>query len=141
MSMNVTFPDGLKVNVDTGSFTIHTDQSIAAGGDGSAPEPFAYFLASLASCAGIYILLFCRQRGIDTTGISITQTPVFNPETRMISDIKMDIHVPESFPDKYRKALIRAADQCAVKRHLQKPPAFQIQTVKPGETEAERKDA
>ncbi len=141
MTMKVTFPEGLKVDVDTGSFTIHTDQAIAAGGTASAPEPFAYFLASLASCAGIYILSFCRQRGIDTTDISITQTPEFNPETRMISDIKMDIHVPESFPDKYRKALIRAADQCAVKRHLHNPPEFQIRTRKAGETEPALKDA
>ncbi len=141
MCMKVTFSDGLKVDVDTGTFTIPTDQAVASGGNGSAPEPFTYFLASLASCAGIYILSFCRQRGIDTSDISITQTPVFNPETRMISDIKLDIHVPESFPDKYRKALIRAAEQCAVKRHLHQPPAFQIQTVKAGEKEPALKDA
>lgn len=141
MNMNVTFGDGLKVNVDTGQFTIPTDQAVASGGDGSAPEPFTYFLASLASCAGIYILSFCRQRGIDTEGIAITQTPVFNPETGRISDIKLDIHVPESFPDKYRKALIRSADQCAVKRLLHQPPEFQIRTVKPGEREPALKDA
>lgn len=140
MDMNVTFSDGLKVNVDTGTFTISTDQAVAAGGDGSAPDPFTYFLASLAACAGIYILSFCKQRDIDPSEISITQTPVFNPETRMISDIKLDIHVPEFFPDKYRKALIRAADQCAVKRHLHQPPAFQIQTLKTGERETAAKD-
>jgi len=131
--MKVTFGDGLKVNVDTGSFIIPTDQQVAAGGNGSAPEPFTYFLASLASCAGIYVLSFCRQRGIDPEGIEILQKPVFNPETRMISDIHLEVLLPEAFPDKYRKAIMRAVDQCAVKRHILTPPAFHIRTVKAGE--------
>lgn len=132
--MHVTFGDGLKVNVDTGNFIIPTDQQVAAGGNGSAPTPFTYFLASLASCAGIYVLSFCKQRKLDPSGIEIRQEPVFNPVSRMISDIRLDIHLPESFPEKYRKAVIRAAEQCAVKKHLQKPPAFHIRTVKPKET-------
>ncbi len=131
--MHVTFGDGLKVNVDTGNFIIPTDQHVSAGGNGSAPEPFTYFLASLASCAGIYVLSFCKQRNLDPSGIEIRQEPVFDPASRMISDIRLDIHLPDSFPEKYRKAVIRSAEQCAVKKHLQQPPSFHISTVKPGE--------
>ena len=132
MNMTVSFGEGLKVDVNTGDFVIPTDQAIHAGGNGTAPEPFAYFLASLASCAGIYVLSFCKQRGIPTDDIVIAQRPVFDPSTRMISDIHLEIQLPDHFPDQYRKAVVRSAEQCAVKKHLERPPRFHVGTTKVG---------
>jgi putative redox protein len=99
------------------------------GGEASAPTPFQTFLASMGTCAGIYVLGFCRQRGLDTSNIRIEQRLEVDPATRMVSKIVMDIHVPADFPEKYRPALIRSAEQCAVKKHMETPPAFAIETV------------
>ena len=129
MEMTVTFPGGARVDAQFGPYTVRTDQPQQGGGEGSAPTPFATFLASLATCAGIYVLGFCRQRGLPTEGIRITQRVEGNRETGMLARVILDIHVPESFPEKYRPALIRSAEQCAVKKHMETPPEFVIETV------------
>jgi putative redox protein len=126
MEMIIDFPGGSRVDAHFGGFTVPTDQPPAA----SAPTPFAVFLSSIGTCAGIYVLGFCRQRGIPTDGIRIIQRIHSNPFTGMVSKIDLDIQVPASFPDKYRDSLIRAADLCAVKKHLENPPAFEITTSK-----------
>lgn len=122
MDLVITFPGGLEVDAQYGPMTIKTNQ------DGSAPAPFALFLASIGTCAGIYVLSFCKQRGLNTAGLEITQRMSSDPLTHMIRDITLDIKLPADFPDKYREAVIRAADQCAVKKHLAQPPNFTIQT-------------
>jgi len=99
-----------------------------AGGQDSAPAPFSLFLASIGTCAGIYVLSFCRQRGVPTEGIRIVQRMENNPATRMISKIELEIQLPPEFPEKYKDAVIRAADQCAVKKHLENPPQFDVFT-------------
>ena len=109
-------------------FQIATDQSELAGGEGSAPEPFALFLASMGTCAGIYVLSFCQQRGLNTEGIEINQSMEFNPATRLISKVNLEISLPEDFPEKYEKALIHTAKLCAVKKHLENPPEFNVYT-------------
>ncbi len=129
MDMTITFPGGARVDAEFGSHIIRTDQPPHAGGDGSAPAPFALFLASIGTCAGIYVLGFCRQRGLPTDGIQIVQRMEPNPGTGMIAKIGLDIQVPHSYPEKYRDALVRAASQCAVKKHLETPPAFEVRTV------------
>lgn len=129
MEMTVSFPGGARVDAQFGSFTVRTDQPAHGGGEGSAPTPFATFLASLATCAGIYVLGFCRQRDLPTEGIRITQRTEANRETGMLGRIAIDIHVPATFPDKYRAALVRAAEQCAVKKHMEQPPEFAVETV------------
>jgi ribosomal protein S12 methylthiotransferase accessory factor len=129
MDMTVTFPGGARVDAQFGPYTVKTDQPAHAGGEGSAPAPFALFLASLATCAGIYVLGFCQQRGLPTDGIQLVQRTERDPRTGLIGKVHMDIQVPPTFPGKYHEALIRAASQCAVKRHLEAPPTFDVRTV------------
>ena len=123
MDLKVKFPGGLQVDAQYGPLTIPTNQ------DGTAPPPFALFLASIGTCAGIYVLSFCKQRGLDTEGLEITQHMDVDPVTHMIRKVNLDIHLPEGFPEKYRDAVIRAADQCAVKKHMVDPPEFKINTL------------
>jgi ribosomal protein S12 methylthiotransferase accessory factor len=127
--MTITFPGGARVDAQVGPYTIRTDQPPQSGGEGSAPAPFALFLASIGTCAGIYVLGFCRQRGLTTDGIEITQRAEPDPRTGMIAVVRLDIQVPADFPEKYHEALIRAANQCAVKKHLETPPMFEVRTV------------
>jgi ribosomal protein S12 methylthiotransferase accessory factor len=128
MEMRIDFPGGARVDAHFGGFTVKTDQPPMGGGEGSAPTPFAVFLASLGACAGIYVLGFCRQRGLPTEGISLIQRDFRNPATGMVEKITLEIVVPPTFPEKYATALIRSAEQCAVKKHLEHPPAFEVST-------------
>ncbi len=128
MEMVVEFPGGARVDAHFNDYTVKTDQPAAGGGEGSAPTPFALFLSSIATCAGIYVLGFCRQRGLPTDGIRIVQRALRNPMTGMVGQIEMEIQVPASFPEKYYEALVRSADQCAVKKHLENPPQFKVYT-------------
>ena len=123
MQMHIEFPGGNRVDARVGDLVISTDQ------DGSAPPPFTLFLASIATCAGFYILNFCTHRGLSTDGIRIVQRTRTNHETHMVEVVEIDIEVPPEFPQKYHQALIRAADQCAVKRHLADPPEFAVRTL------------
>jgi uncharacterized OsmC-like protein len=118
MSIQVTLPGGVRVDALVDHFTICTDQPVKAGGEGSAPAPFALFLASLATCAGYYVKAFCDSRGIDTTGISLTMDTEYNHAEKMIGKVIIRIKVPADFPEKYEGAVINAAAVCAVKRHL-----------------------
>jgi ribosomal protein S12 methylthiotransferase accessory factor len=129
MEMTVTFPGGARVDAQFGPHTIRTDQPPQAGGDDSAPAPFALFLASIGTCAGIYVLGFCKQRGLPIEGIRIVQRVEGDRSTGMIGKVELDIQVPPEFPEKYHDALIRAANQCAVKKHLETPPRFEVRTV------------
>src|SRR5512139_592901 len=126
MEMIIDFPGGSRVDATFGKFTVATDQPPVA----SAPTPFAVFLSSIGTCAGIYVLGFCQQRGIPTDGVRIVQRVHSNPFTHMVDKIDLEIQVPPSCPDKYRDSLIRSADLCAVKKHLENPPAFEITTTK-----------
>lgn len=128
MEMIVDFPGGAKVDVNFFNFTVHTDQPVTGGGEGSAPTPFQVFLSSIAACAGIYVVGFCRQRGISTQGIRIAQRIHPNRMTGMVDKIDLEIQVPPSFPEKYYDALIRSAEQCAVKKHMEHPPVFNVYT-------------
>jgi putative redox protein len=129
MEMIIHFPGGARVDAEFGPFTVHTDQPPQGGGDASAPTPFATFLASIGTCAGIYVLGFCRQRGLPTEGIRIVQRLDADRTTGMVATIGLEIHVPPGFPEKYRPALIRAAQQCAVKKLMETPPRIEISTV------------
>ncbi len=129
MDMIITFPGGARVDAEYGPHVIRTDQPPQGGGEGSAPAPFALFLASLGTCAGIYVLGFCRQRGLPADGIRIVQRMERDAKTGLVGRIGLDIEVPASFPAKYHDALVRAADQCAVKKHLEHAPAFDVRTV------------
>jgi putative redox protein len=128
MEMIIDFPGGAKVDAHFGDFTVHTDQPPMGGGEGSAPTPFAVFLASLGTCAGIYVLGFCKQRGLPTEGIRIIQRMYNDPLSGLVGKIELEIQVPPSFPEKYRPSLVRSAELCAVKKHFENPPQFNIFT-------------
>ncbi|MGW8317632.1 MAG: OsmC family protein [Candidatus Promineifilaceae bacterium] len=128
MEMVIDFPGGARVDAHFGPYTVPTDQPPQGGGEGSSPTPFATFLASIGTCAGIYILGFCRQRGISAEGIRIVQRHKVDPFTGMVSKVLLDIQLPADFPEKYKPAVIRSADQCAVKKHFESPPQFEINT-------------
>lgn len=128
MDMKIYFPGGKKVYADFKGFTHKTDQPIHAGGEGSAPSPFELFLASMGTCAGVFVAGFCQQRGIDTKGIELIQNHEIDPATHMIKKVNLEIKLPPTFPEKYQKAVIQAASLCAVKKHLESPPEFDIIT-------------
>jgi len=128
MEMIIDFPGGARVDAHFGPYTVSTDQPPAGGGEGSAPTPFAVFLASIGTCAGIYVLGFCRQRGLSTEGIRIVQRMYSNPMTGLVGKMDLEIQVPPTFPEKYRPSLIRSAELCAVKKHFEQPPVFEITT-------------
>jgi len=127
--MIVTLGEGKRVDAEFGGFIIRTDQSRQAGGEGSAPEPFSLFLASIGTCAGIFVSSFCQSRGIPTQGIRLVQTHFLKESGHGIGKIEIAIEVPSSFPEKYREAVVNAANLCAVKRHIQDPPEFVVNTV------------
>jgi len=126
MEMIVDFPGGARVDTHFGPFTVKTDQPPMGGGSGSAPTPFATFLASIGACAGIYVLSFLQQRNLPTDGVRLVQRAYSDPMTGMVSKIDLEIQVPEGFPERYLPALIRTADLCAVKKHLQHPPEIEV---------------
>jgi len=129
MDMEIYFPGGKRVYADYGGFTIQTDQPARSGGEGSAPAPFDLFLASIGTCAGIYALGFMQQRGIDPEGSKLIMRSHYNPTIGLIDTIDLELKTPPGFPDKYRDAIINAMELCAVKKHLQQPPAFTVTTV------------
>ena len=131
--MEITIDGGKVITAHINGKTIKTDQSVKNGGGGTAPEPFELFLASIGTCAGIYIKSFCDQRGIPAEGIRITQSLVFDPEKRVPSTIRLDIRLPADFPEKYKAAVVNAAELCLVKKTINHAPAFEVVTsVDPG---------
>jgi ribosomal protein S12 methylthiotransferase accessory factor len=126
MEMKITFPGGKRVNAEYNGFTHLTDQPAASGGENSAPSPFELFLASLGTCAGFYVQSFCQQRGIDMAGIELRQTMEWDAQTHLIGRIDIEILLPAAFPEKYRAAVVQAAQLCTVKKHLENPPKFNL---------------
>lgn len=125
-AMEITFPGGVAVEARHGSTTIRTDQPEKAGGTGMAPSPFDLFLASIGTCAGFYALRFCQERQLPTEGLGAAMSWERNPETHLIERIRIELTLPAGFPEKYRTAILRAADQCTVKKHLAEPPAIEV---------------
>jgi ribosomal protein S12 methylthiotransferase accessory factor len=122
MNMTFTLTGDARVDGQVGPFVIHTDQPP----DSTAPTPFQLFLASIGACAGFYVSSFCRARGIETSEIRIVQRN--NKADGMVTSVDLEIELPDSFPDRYRDALLRAADHCTVKRHLEHPPTVALRT-------------
>ena len=135
MEMLIDFPGGDRVDAHFGSYTVLTDQPGANGEPGTAPTPFSLFLASIATCAGIYVLGFCKQRNLPTEGMRIIQRSDRNRQTGMVENVVLEIQVPAGFPEKYLPSLVRSAELCAVKKHIETPPAFKVvaQTASPVE--------
>ncbi len=127
MEMTIDFPGGERVDAHFESRLIPTDQP-PPHGEGSAPAPFDLFTASIGTCAGIYVLSFCRERDISTDNVRVVQRMEFDESIGMMTKVELEIQVPPDFPQKYHKALVRSANQCAVKKHLENPPKFETCT-------------
>ncbi|HEX5044378.1 MAG TPA: OsmC family protein [Candidatus Polarisedimenticolaceae bacterium] len=124
MEFDVRLSGGDRVVVTAGTQEIVTDQ------DGSAPDPFTLFLASIGACAGYYVARFCRQRGIPTEGIALTQRFEKDQNGR-VREIALELTLPDGFPDAYRGAVLRAAETCKVKRHLEAPLPVRLHLLTP----------
>ncbi len=127
--ITVSFPGGKRVDAQIHGFVVHTDQPVDQGGEGSAVAPFDLFLVSLATCAGLYALGFCQARGLSTDGLALRQRVDWNPTTKLPSRIRMEVVLPPSFPEKYRAAIVRAAEGCKVKKTLAAAPAIEVVAV------------
>lgn len=127
--MKITFPGGKKVNAEFNGYVVKTDQPVQGGGEGTAPSPFELFLASIGTCAGIFVKGFCDSRGISSEGIEIDERLEYDHAKHKIGKIILDIKLPASFPEKYKDAVINSANLCAVKKAMQDPPEFEINTI------------
>ncbi len=125
MNVAVSFPGGAAVEAVLKGHTIRTDQPRPFGED-SAPAPFDLFVGSIATCMGFYALRFCQERGIPTEGLSLALETVRDAGGKRIGAIRVALTLPPGFPDKYRDAIARAVDQCAVKKHMVEPPSFEL---------------
>jgi ribosomal protein S12 methylthiotransferase accessory factor len=124
----VTLPGGRRVDARLGEHVVRTDQPRDNGGEDTAPSPFQLFLAAIGTCAGIFVQGFCAKRGLPTEGIRIVERTRY-AEDGTLAGVELDIEVPAGFPEKYREALVRVADQCSVKKAIQAQPVFQVRTV------------
>ena len=122
MDMEIRIGEGAQVDAVLGDLVVRTDQPLGAGGGGTAAAPFVLFLASIGTCAGFYVQQFCRQRGIPTDGLRIVQRMDRDPGTHLLTRVTLEIGLPPDFPEKYRSAVLNAANVCAVKKHLEHPP-------------------
>jgi ribosomal protein S12 methylthiotransferase accessory factor len=129
----VTMAGGRRIDARIGRHVVHTDQPVDSDGEDAAPSPFQLFLASIGTCAGIFVEGFCRKRAIPTEGVRVIERPRIDPETGTLAAVEIDIEVPPSFPEKYRDALVRVADGCSVKRAILAQPRFEVRTVVAGE--------
>jgi len=135
--IHLTFPGGKRVEASVGKHHIVTDQTLAHGGDDSAPEPFELFLASLATCAGLYVVGFCQARGLPTASIELVQHHELDLNGQL-SRVELELRLPREFPDKYRTAVVRAAEGCKVRKTLASPPEVTVRAVVvPGRDDSE----
>jgi ribosomal protein S12 methylthiotransferase accessory factor len=130
MDVELRFGDGPAIEARYKGHVVHTDQPVAKGGRGAAPSPFDLFVVSLATCAGFYVSTFLRQRGLPTEDLGLRLTPVTDG-SGLLTRAEIEIQLPAGVPEKYRAAVVRAAEQCLVKRQLERPPEFEVST---GET-------
>lgn len=130
MAIDILYSGKRKVNAFVNGYTVVTDQSLDAGGEATAPDPFTLFLSSLAACAGVYVQSFCMQRQIPTDEITLNMDWDYDSVQKIMARFRIDINVPADFPEKYDKAVILAASQCAVKRHLKESIEIDVRVVR-----------
>ncbi|WP_194757319.1 OsmC domain/YcaO domain-containing protein [Aliidiomarina indica] len=129
MEIKVNFLDNLRLEAKFDDFTVITDQPIRYKGDGSAPSPFDYFLASSALCAAYFVKVYCLSRDIPTDNIRLSQNNIVDPENRYNQIFKIQVELPEHISDRDREGILRSIDRCTVKKVVQTGPDFQIETV------------
>jgi len=125
--IEVEFPGGKRVDARVGQFLIETDQSVRGGGEAAAPEPFSLFLASIATCAGIYALGFCQSRKLPTEGLGLKMLCERDPAKKILGQIRFQLQLPGGFPERYRDGIVRAMELCAVKKHMMDAPTFSFE--------------
>ena len=128
MDVEITFAGNKKINASVNGFLVKTDQPEKVGGEGQEPTPFELFLAALGTCAGIFVKSFCDQRNLPTEKIKVIEHIERDPLKHSVSKIGIEIQIPDDFPEKYREAVINAAEQCTVKKLIQNPPEFAVYT-------------
>ena len=126
MTIEVSFPGGKRVDARVGKHVVHTDQPVELGGDDTAVGPYDLFLASLVSCAGVYVLGFLQARNLPTEGVSLVQHVDPDPDTKLPASIRIEVRLPAGFPEKYRAAIVRAAEGCKVKKTMAAAPVVQV---------------
>lgn len=124
-TIEVSFPGGQRVDASIREFRIQTDQSKEHGGDQSAPQPYDLFLASIATCAGIFALKFCQSRNLSTEGLGLRMDWESNPTDPAASRLVLSLRLPDGFPERYQASILKAMDLCAVKRTIETPPRFE----------------
>ncbi len=129
MEINVNFLENLRLEARFDDFTVVTDQPIRYKGDGSAPSPFDYFLASSALCAAYFVRVYCLARDIPTENIRLSQNNIVDPENRYNQIFKISVELPEDISEKDRQGILRSIDRCTVKKVVQTGPTFEIETV------------
>ncbi|MCJ0972283.1 OsmC domain/YcaO domain-containing protein [Pseudomonas sp. PS1] len=129
MEIKVNFLDNLRLEAKFDDFTVIADQPIRYKGDGSAPGPFDYFLASSALCAAYFVKLYCQTRGIPTENIRLSQNNIVDPENRYNQIFKIQVELPADISDKDRQGILRSIDRCTVKKVVQTGPQFVIEEV------------
>ena len=129
MEIKVDYLDNLRLDARFDDFSVIADQPIRYKGDGSAPSPFDYFLASSALCAAYFVKVYCKSRDISTNGIRIAQNNIVDPENRYKQTFKIQVELPEHISDKDRQGILRSIDRCTVKKVVRTGPEFVIETV------------
>jgi putative redox protein len=124
--LQIRFPGGKRVDAQFEGALIQTDQPVNEGGEGSAPQPFQLFLASIAACAGAYAVDFCQARELPMDGMSLSMSGEFDEKKKLYTKFALHLTLPEGFPEKYRKSILRVMDLCFVKKHIVDPPAFEL---------------
>ena len=137
MEIKVNFLDNLRLEARFDDFTVVADQPIRYKGDGSAPGPFDYFLASSALCAAYFVKLYCNTRGIPTENIRLSQNNIVDPENRYKQIFKIQVELPEDISEKDRLGILRSIDRCTVKKVVQTGPEFVIEVVESLEADAQ----
>tara|TARA_B110000438_G_C15803014_1_gene646031 strand:+ start:315 stop:2483 length:2169 start_codon:yes stop_codon:yes gene_type:complete len=130
MEIKVNFLNNLRLEAKFDDFTITTDQSIRYKGDGTAPSPFDYFLASSALCAAYFVKVYCLSRGIRTDDIQVSQNNIIDPENRYNQTFQIQVELPSSISERDRAGIFRSIDRCTVKKVIQQTPEFKIIPVK-----------
>ncbi len=129
MEIKVNFLDNLRLEAKFDDYTVITDQPIRYKGDGSAPSPFDYFLASSALCAAYFVKVYCVGKGISTDDIRLSQNNIVDPEDRYNQIFQIQVELPDSISDKDRAGILRSIERCTVKKVIQTGPEFKIETV------------
>ncbi len=137
MEIKVNFLENLRLEAKFDDFTVVTDQPIRYKGDGSAPSPFDYFLASSALCAAYFVRVYCLARGISTENIRLSQNNIVDPENRYNQVFQIQIELPDGISDKDRAGILRSIDRCTVKKVVQTGPEFKIEEVENLEADAQ----